>query len=119
MTARELKNHCLALPGAYEDYPFGDGESWCVMRHRGSRKGFAHIYERGGRVCVNLKCEPMEADFLRNLFADVTPAYHMNKTHWNGVAVDGDVPEEQLLRMVRRSYALTGDRGKGTGGRRT
>jgi predicted DNA-binding protein (MmcQ/YjbR family) len=30
----------------------------------------------------------------------------MNKTHWNTVYVDGDVPFEELQRMIRHSYNL-------------
>ena len=105
MTRRELIDLCLSHPAAYEDYPF-EGDDWCVVRHRGNRKGFAHIYERGGRLCVNLKCDPFEADFLRQAYADVNPAYHMNKVHWNTVTVDGDVPEEELALMIGNSYDL-------------
>jgi predicted DNA-binding protein (MmcQ/YjbR family) len=110
MTKRELIDLCLSFPAAYEDYPF-DGltasdTSWTVMRHRGNKKGFAHIYEREGHLCVNLKCDPFEADFLRSAFQDVEPGYHMNKTHWNTVHVGGDVPEDQLLRMITNSYDL-------------
>ncbi len=105
MTRRELIGLCLTHTAAYEDYPF-DGGEWCVVRHRANRKGFAHIYERGGRLCVNLKCDPFEADFLRQAYADVNPAYHMNKVHWNTVTVDGDVPEEELAQMIGKSYDL-------------
>ena len=109
MTRRELIGFCLTFPAVYEDYPFDDiidAGAWTVMRHRTNRKGFAHIYERNGKLCVNHKCEPLEADFLRQAFADVTPAYHMNKVHWNTVTLGGDVPEDELKRMVERSYGL-------------
>jgi predicted DNA-binding protein (MmcQ/YjbR family) len=112
MTRQELINFCLTFPAAYEDYPFGNAEAhsddglWSMMRHRANKKGFAHIYERNGRLCINLKCEPLEADFLRQAFADVTPGYHMNKEHWNTVTLGGDVPEEELKRMIGRSYDL-------------
>lgn len=109
MTRSDLISFCLTFPSAYEDYPFDDmtdDHAWTVMRHRGNKKSFALIYERHGKLCVNLKCEPMEADFLRKVFADVTPAYHMNKTHWNTVTLGGDVPEEDIMRMVERSYDL-------------
>jgi len=76
------------------------------MRHRANKKSFALIYERQGKLFVNLKCEPLEADSLRQMFADVTPAYHMNKVHWNTVASGGDVPDRALKRMVGRSYGL-------------
>jgi predicted DNA-binding protein (MmcQ/YjbR family) len=109
MTRRELIDFCLTLPAAYEDYPFDDTDEagvWAVMRHRANRKGFAHIYERNGKLCVNLKCDPVEADFLRQAYRDITPAYHMNKTHWNTVTLGGDVPEHELKRMIERSYDL-------------
>jgi len=115
MTRQDLIDHCLSYPGAYEDYPFDDltasDHPWTVMRHRASRKGFAHIYEREGRLCVNLKCAPLEADLLRGAFDDVLPGYHMNKTHWNTVRVGGDVPEEELRRMIGNSYDLTKPKG--------
>jgi len=76
------------------------------MRHRANKKPFALIDERQDKLCVNLKCEPLEADSLRQMFADVTPAYHMNKTHWNTIASGGDVSDEALRRMVGRSYDL-------------
>jgi predicted DNA-binding protein (MmcQ/YjbR family) len=113
MTRRELIKLCLTFPSAYEDYPFGEGAdahsddgSWAMIRHRANKKGFAHIYERHGRLCINLKCEPLEADFLRQAFKDVTPAYHMNKLHWNTVMLGGDVPKAELKRMIGNSYDL-------------
>jgi predicted DNA-binding protein (MmcQ/YjbR family) len=48
----------------------------------------------------------MEADLLRQIFRCVTPGYHMNKTHWNTVTVGGDVPIDELLGMIERSYDL-------------
>jgi len=113
MTRQELIDFCLSFPGAYEDYPFdgmeahSDDGSWAVLRHRANRKGFAHIYEREGYLCVNLKCDPLEADLLRGAFEDVLPGYHMNKTHWNTVRLGGDIPGEELRRMIGNSYDLT------------
>ena len=93
---------CLEFPAAYEDYPF-DAE-WTVMRHRGNKKSFAFLYERGGALCVNLKCEPLRAEFLRSVYRDVTPGYHMNKVHWNTVRTGRDVPEEAIRDMITHSY---------------
>lgn len=110
MTRSELVEFCLAFPAVYEDYPFdtvADSGAWTVMRHRAGKRSFALIYERNGRLCVNLKCEPLEAELLRQAFADVIPAYHMNKTHWNTVVLGGDVPVDELLRQMRSSYSLT------------
>ena len=61
-----------------------------------------------GGYIVNLKCDPQEAELLRKLFSGVTPAYHMNKTHWNSVRLDeSDVPDEELRRMTMNSFELT------------
>jgi predicted DNA-binding protein (MmcQ/YjbR family) len=109
MTRRELIDYCLTYPDAYEDYPFddiADAGAWTVMRHRLNKKGFAFIFEREG-LCVNLKCEPLRADFLRQLYTGVTPAYHMNKVHWNTVRISSDVSGDALRDMLDHSWQLT------------
>ena len=109
MNRQGLIDFCLTFPNSYEDYPFdsiADAGAWTVMRHHTNKKTFALLYERNGKLCVNLKCDPIEADFLRQIFEDVTPAYHMNKIHWNTVTLSGDVPEDDLKHMIERSYKL-------------
>lgn len=115
MTRPELIDFCLTFPAACEDYPFDDiidAGAWTVMRHRTNKKSFAFIYERNGKLCVNLKCEPIKADFLRQAYIDVTPAYHMNKEHWNTITLGGDVPEDELKQLVGQSYDLIQPKGK-------
>ena len=115
MTRKEIIEYCLTLPGAYEDYPFDkvlDDSAWTAMRHRANKKCFAFISVWNGRLIANLKCDPMEADFLRQAFRGVIPGYHMNKTHWNTVYLDAenpcgsDVPDEAIKNMVCASYDL-------------
>jgi len=115
MTRRELIDYCLTYPDAYEDYPFdeipGAAGSWAVLRRRSNKKSFALIFERDG-LCVNLKCEPMRAELLRRVYEGVTPAYHMNKEHWNTVRPDL-VPPEELRSMITHSYELTSSATRG------
>jgi predicted DNA-binding protein (MmcQ/YjbR family) len=109
MTRHEIIDFCLTFPFSYEDYPFDlivDEHAWTVMRHQANKKSFAFIYERNGALCINLKCEPLEADLLRQAFRDVTPGYHMNKTYWNTIMLGGDVPEQALKWMIGQSYDL-------------
>ena len=54
---------------------------------------------------INLKCEPEQAVILRDVFASVLPGYHMNKTHWNTVLLDGSIPIGEIERMIDHSYA--------------
>lgn len=110
MTKQELIDYCLTFPGAYEDYPFDEdsasADAWTVMRHRVNKKSFAFLFQRGDFVNINLKCEPMFADLLRRVYPGVIPAYHMNKVHWNGVILDGSIPQEEIFRWIRNSYDL-------------
>jgi predicted DNA-binding protein (MmcQ/YjbR family) len=109
MTRQELIALCLTFPATYEDYPFdnmSDPGSCTVMRHSGNKKSFALIMPHKGELYLNLKCDPFEADFIRQAYKSVIPAYHMNKTHWNTVVMGGDVPEDEIHRMIANSYDL-------------
>ena len=77
------------------------------MRHRGNKKSFALIMRHNGKLCLNLKCDPFEAGLLRQSFKGVLPGWHMNKQHWNTVVMGGDVPQDEIERMIRRSWQLT------------
>ena len=55
---------------------------------------------------MNLKCDPDEANALRDVFVAVIPGYHMNKKHWNTVILDGTIPVSEIERMIDRSYGL-------------
>ena len=108
MTTRtEAVAYCLSLPGAYEDHPFRD-QNWTAMRRRDCGRTFAFLFERGGRLWMNVKCAPELNGFWRSQYAAVRPAYHMNKEHWISVVLDGTVPDAELHMLVGDSYRLVG-----------
>lgn len=111
LTRKDLIEYCLTYADAYEDYPFDEDRSdpaaWTVMRHKSNHKSFALIYERGGCLNVNVKCNPPEADFLRGVYPAVTAGYHMNKEHWNGIAIDGSIPDGEIFGWIEESFELT------------
>lgn len=107
MDKEQYLEHLRNMGGVTVDQPFDEDFTTWVGRHTDSRKWFALIMEVNGRSAVNMKCDPMEADFLRSIYEGVTPAYHMNKTHWNTVYLDADVPDEELIRMTENSFSLT------------
>lgn len=98
----DLRQHCLAKPGATEDLPFGPDT--LVFRVRG--KMFALAGLDAVSPTVNLKCDPERALDLRERYADVQPGYHMNKRHWNTVGLRGSVPAGVVRELVDHSYAL-------------
>lgn len=57
-------------------------------------------------VRVTLKGHPNDNEADRAEYPAVRPGWHMNKRHWNTIALDGSVPDEVLTEMIRASHAL-------------
>ena len=93
---------CLAKPGSAEVYPFGDE----VAVFKVAGRIFALVPLGSPPGSISLKCDPDLAAGLRTRYAAITPGYHLNKRHWNTVALDGSVPDEELLELVDHSYEL-------------
>jgi predicted DNA-binding protein (MmcQ/YjbR family) len=102
VTRDQVLELCLSLPGAVEDYPFGDE----VAVFKVGGKMFALVMLAGEPGSVNLKCDPDWAVELREIYAAVRPGYHANKRHWNTVDLDGTVDEIDLQEMIEHSYKL-------------
>jgi predicted DNA-binding protein (MmcQ/YjbR family) len=106
--AEQLKKACLAMPGSFEDFPFGPEMS--VFRVRvpgaGGSKMFALSALAGRPLSVSLKCEPVLAEQLRAAHPEITGAYHLSKRHWNGVVCDAGLKEESIRDMIEDSYDL-------------
>ncbi len=112
MDPAELREICLSFPGSFEDFPFGPETSVFKVRAAvagGSRheaKLFAMSALESPEFSVSLKCEPALAEQLRAAHPEITGAWHMNKTHWNGVRLDGALPDGMVRDMVEDSYDL-------------
>ncbi len=112
MTKEQYLEYLRNMGGATVDQPFDEDFDTWIARHTDNLKWFAAILNIHGRFGVNLKCEPMEADLLRSIYDGVTAGWHMNKTHWNTVYFDSDVPDEELIRMTENSFKLTENKKK-------
>jgi predicted DNA-binding protein (MmcQ/YjbR family) len=102
LTPAALRRACLELPGAGEDFPFGEGVS--VFKVRGKMFALSRLAARP--LTVSLKCEPELAEQLRATYSAVQPGYHLNKRHWNTVEIDGSLPDRLLLDLIEDSYDL-------------
>jgi predicted DNA-binding protein (MmcQ/YjbR family) len=94
------------MPGAVEDYPFGDG----VAVFKVGGKMFALVPLDDDLGSVNLKCDPSLALELRARHAAVRPGYHQDKRHWNTVDLDDSIEADEIREMIHHSYALVVDR---------
>lgn len=98
-----VREYCLSKPHAAEDFQV----DWDATRFFVGGKMFALIgCHKTGEPIITLKCEPAEAEVLRSRYQDIIPGHYMNKTHWNSVYLDGDVPQAEFFRMIDMSYAL-------------
>lgn len=100
MTWEDLKAFCLALPSATWDFPFD--EETAVFRVGG--RIFALASTRARPLRVNLKCEPGLARDLRSSYPEIVPGWHMNKEHWNTVALEGGLESAFVENLIRHSY---------------
>ena len=78
-----------------------------VFRHKDNRKWFGLIMNVNSKLYLNVKTEPNYSDLLRNTYAYIIPAYHMNKEHWNTIVVSEDVDEDLVMELIEQSYELT------------
>ncbi|HLU99269.1 MAG TPA: MmcQ/YjbR family DNA-binding protein [Thermobifida alba] len=102
MTPQQFIDAALWFPEAVETEPFGPG----TLVYKVAGRMFALLSERNreGVPFVTLKCAPDLALELRAEFDAVFPGYHTDKRHWNSVLLDGTVPDDELLEMLRHSY---------------
>jgi predicted DNA-binding protein (MmcQ/YjbR family) len=102
MNIEQFREYCLSLPCVEESTPFDETTL---------------VYKVGGRMfCytdmvdfewIAVKCDPDRAVELRERYPDlVTPAYHGNKKHWNGVSVGGELPDRFVKEQLLDSYRL-------------
>lgn len=102
MDLEAVYTYLAAQHGATEAFPFGPQA--LVFKVMG--KMFALLAPDALPPALSLKSDPEEALLLRERYAAVQPGYHMNKKHWNTIALDGSIPPEELRAMIDASYTL-------------
>lgn len=100
MNIEELRDYCLEKAAVTEGFPFGED----TLVFKVGEKIF--LITGLGQSSFNVKCDPEKAIELREQFSEVSPGYHMNKTHWNTVRTDGSLTNKQLRNMIDHSYDL-------------
>ncbi len=102
MNIEEIREYCLDKPAVTEGFPFND--TALVFKVMGKMFALLDLSEdsRG----ISLKCDPELAMELREQHPEVSPAWHFNKVHWNGVALDGAVSFRLLKEWIDHSYTI-------------
>jgi len=99
----QLREYCLAKPAVTESCPFGPGA--LVFKVAGKMFLLAGLDSQP--LSFSAKCDPEFALELRERHPHtVQGAYHMNKRHWNQVACNGELTDQQLAELIDHSYDL-------------
>lgn len=101
MNPETVREYCLKKKAVTESLPFDD--ETLVFKVAG--KMFA-LLSLGSDRGLNLKCDPEKTVELRENFPDIIPGYHMNKTHWNTLNLDGVLSEKLIFELIDHSYCL-------------
>ena len=89
MNVETIREYCLSKKGVTESFPFDDVS--LVMKVMD--KMFALIDLEGANSIS-----------LREHYAGIEGAYHLNKKYWNGVYFDRDVDDKLIKELVDHSY---------------
>lgn len=99
MNIETIREYCLSLPQATEDFPFDES----TLAFRIERKIFA-IIDLENLEWFVLKCDPNYAIELRDKFSEISGAWHMNKKYWNQLNIFGSLSDKLIQNLIRHSY---------------
>jgi predicted DNA-binding protein (MmcQ/YjbR family) len=102
MDLEQLRDYCLAKPGAEECFPFGPDN--LVYKIRGKIFLITSLDQQP--IQFNVKCDPEKAIELREQYPAILPGYHMNKKLWNTIVIDGSLSSTQIKGFIDDSYRL-------------
>ncbi len=101
MNIEDIRNYCIAKPGATEAMPFGDDT--LVFKVNGKIFLLANL---DGPLSLNLKASPEEVIERIERYSEARPGYHMNKKHWITVDIDFNTDAPRIFSWIDRSYEL-------------
>lgn len=102
MNAEDIRNLALSYDDVTEGFPFG--ESTLVFKTHG--KIFLLLALDELPLTINVKCDPEEAQELREQYASILPGYHMNKKHWNTILLTDEISSDFVKECIGNSYHL-------------
>jgi predicted DNA-binding protein (MmcQ/YjbR family) len=101
MDANEILEYCNTKKSVTEGFPF-DNETLVL---KVGKKMFLLMSLEKQPLQIAVKTDPEWSAELREQYPQITGAYHMNKTHWNSVQIDG-LKRELILKLIDHSYDL-------------
>ncbi len=117
MDKKQLEQYIAEQYGVEGEHPWMKYPSYTVFRHYGSQKWFALVMDiprnklglAGSEDIdvLNVKCDPILIGSLRGE-KGFYPAYHMSKTTWISISLDGSVEDEKIKWLLDMSFHAAG-----------
>lgn len=104
MDADEVREHALAKPGAWLDTPWEDSPVVKVAEG-GHAKIFVFLGEAGIGVKAGMTREVAD-EWLERYPGAATVMAYIGRSGWNTLALDGAIPDDELMDAVDESYRL-------------
>lgn len=102
--------------GTEPEYLWLSYPSYAVLRHQDNRKWYGIVMDvpanklglSGTEVLdiLDVKCEPLMIDLLRQS-PGFLPGYHMNKSNWVSILLDGTVADDTICDLLDVSFRNT------------
>ncbi len=102
MNIEQIREYCLSKKEVTESFPFND----TALVFKVANKMFALLDLSEEARGISLKCDPELAISLREHYPEVTPAWHFNKQHWNGIDINGSVGFDKIKEWIDHSYEI-------------
>ena len=102
LNAEFIRDYCLAKKEVTESLPFGP----TVIVFKVFNKMFLLLALDTTPIQFNVKCEPNIAIELREKYNAIITGYHMSKTHWNSIIIDGTLSDLFIKQQIDNSYDL-------------
>lgn len=102
------------------EYLWARTPNFAVLRRSDNKKWYAIIMDLPRRTMkldgdgtvdvMNVKCDSVLIGMLMG--GPYRPAWHMNKSKWISIILDGTAPRDEIFALIRQSYDLAGGKNK-------
>ncbi|MDL2208209.1 MmcQ/YjbR family DNA-binding protein [Parabacteroides sp. OttesenSCG-928-O15] len=100
MNCEEVRDYCLSLKNTTECFPFDE----VSLVFKVENKMFLLLALDAEEPVIAVKCDPDEAERLREHYEAVAPAYHFNKKYWNNIYLERDMPAKEIRHWIHHAY---------------
>lgn len=122
MTKNDIFDYAKQNYGTEPEYLWKSYPDYAILRYSGNRKWYGIVMNIPGEKAglsgsekldvLEVKCDPLLIGSLLGK-EGYFPAYHMNKSHWIGIRLDGVPDDNEVLRLLDLSYGMV--KGKRSG----